>query len=74
MVKCTIISKKDGGRNISSSHRVTEISLFNVANDYGFITFPHIELKKKHNLMMEFLTCGGRIPRIFTGSKWVKRK
>jgi hypothetical protein len=68
MVKCTMISKNKGGKYILSTQRVTTTSAYNFSNVPGSITLEQIELKKKHNLVIECLTFEGRIPHIATES------
>ena len=46
-IKWTIISKKEGGKYISSWHNIMMASFFNSSNLVGSITFLQITLKNK---------------------------
>src|SRR3954464_9141406 len=65
----TIMSKNEGGKYISRSHKVTTISFCNVGKIAGSTTLLQIDLKKKHSLVIALLTFSGRIERIPIGKK-----
>src|ERR1044072_1080609 len=63
------MSKNEGGKYISRSHKVTTISFCNVGKIAGSITLLQIDLKKKHSLVIVLLTFYGRIEHIPIGRK-----
>ena len=60
--------KKDGGKNISSWHKITIISSSSSSHFWESISLLHMELKNEHSGVIVCLTFFGKIPRIATGS------
>src|ERR1051325_1473348 len=58
------MSKNEGGKYISRSHKVTTNYFCNVGKISESITLMQIHLKKKHSLIIVFLTYSNRIERI----------
>jgi len=65
-IRCTMISKNEGEKYISSWHNVTTIFFCNSSSFSGSITLLHTALKKKHSWVMTWRTCFRSIERIAT--------
>ena len=68
-IKWTMIWKNEGGKYISSWHKIMIVSFSNSSNLVGSITFLQIALKNRQRRVMTCLTLFGRIPRIATGRR-----
>ena len=66
--KCTMMSKNNGGKNISSWHKMITISAWSSSNFKGSMTLLQIEEKNAHKRVIVCLTFFGKIPRIATGN------
>jgi len=68
--KCTMTSKNDGGKNISSWHKMITISAWSSSNFKGAMTLLQFEKKNAYKRVIVCLTFLGKIPRIATGNNY----
>jgi len=64
------VKKKDGGKNISNSHKITIISSLSSYNFTGSMTLQQMKEKNEHRRFMVCLTFFGKILRIAIGSNY----
>ena len=67
-IRWTMMSKKDGGKNISNSHKITTISFWSSSSFDGSMTLQQMEEKNEHKRVKVCLTFFGKIPWIATNS------
>src|SRR6266508_623054 len=70
-MRWTIISKKDGGKYISTWHTVSTAAASSSSSSNTSIVFCEILLKKKHRFMIVSWTLRGRIFLIAIGMIYV---
>ena len=66
VIKCTMISKNEREKYISSWHKIMIASFSNSSNLVELITFLQIVSKNRQRWLMTYLTIFGKIPQIVT--------
>ena len=59
-VKCTIMSKREGGKYFFNKHKVTTWYVCNLSNVVTSTILKHKKIKKKHSLIIAFFICFGK--------------
>ena len=70
ITRWAMLSKKDGGKNIFNSYKITTISSSSSCDFTGSMTLQQMEEKNEHKRVMVCLTFFGKIPRIATSNNY----